>query len=65
MNDFIVIAHPLGALKPEIVLRTQNEELARAEAHRMLRSSQRDVQVFDLYDFQLVLALCHEPADPA
>ena len=64
MNDLIVIAQPLGATKPEIVLRTPNEEFARAEAHRMLRTSRRDVQVFSLHDHQLVLALCDEPGDP-
>lgn len=64
MNDYIVIAQPLGTIQPEIVLRTTNVELARGEAHRMLRTSRRDTQVFNLYNYKLELALTHEPGDP-
>lgn len=68
MNDvyqFIVIAHPEPAQKPRIVLTSEGEELARAEAHRQLRLTLRDVQVFDLNSWDCILALTPEPADPA
>ena len=63
MNDFIVIAQPLLARKPSVVLRTQNEELARAEAHRQVRVSLRDALVFNLNTFECVLALTDEPTE--
>ena len=63
MNDYIVIATPLGQAMPEIVLHTQNEEQARAEAHQMLRITLRDTQVLNLYNHRCELALSPEPED--
>lgn len=63
MSDFIVIAQPLFRQAPNIVLRTPNEEHARAEAHTQLRRSKRDVQVYDLDTYLCVLALTDEPED--
>lgn len=64
MSDFIVIGQTKRAFMPKILLRTENQELARSFAHKHLRESQLDVLVLDLDTGLCELALTVEPPDP-
>lgn len=67
MSDYIVIAHALDSrhLKPAVVMRTPNRELACAEACTRVRQTRKDAQVFDLDTNECVGAYTDEPGDSA